>query len=126
MRKGRGITYSPSNKNKKNGGRRKRKFRLLPPPIAVAAIKRGGFLPLILAGLGSLGALAGGASAIANAVKQAKKSEQELSETTRHNKVMESIAARGKGMYLNPPYSRKLGGFLGIKRKGGKRKTRKH
>lgn len=56
-------------------------------------IKSGGFLSLILAGLGALGALAGGASAIADSVINKKAKDKELEEQKRHNKVVE-----GKGL----------------------------
>lgn len=56
-------------------------------------IKQGGFLPLLFAGLGALGALAGGASAIANAVINKQAKDKELTEQMRHNKEIE-----GKGL----------------------------
>lgn len=72
-------------------------------PRVISVPKRGGFLPLIpiLTGLGALGALASGSSAITNAVLNAKKAKQELDEQTRHNKTIEAIAM-GKGLYLKP------------------------
>ena len=51
--------------------------------------KVGGFLPLIIAGIGALSALAGGASAIANTVIDAKDKKLKRDETERHNKMME-------------------------------------
>lgn len=56
-------------------------------------IKSGGFLPLLLAGLSALGAVAGGSSAIANTIINKKAKDKELEELKRHNKVME-----GKGL----------------------------
>lgn len=55
--------------------------------------KTGGFLPLIFAGLGALGALIGGASAVTNAVINKKSKDKQLEEQIRHNKIME-----GKGI----------------------------
>lgn len=49
----------------------------------------GGFLPLVFAGLGALGALASGASAIANTVINKKAKDKELEEQKRHNAVIE-------------------------------------
>jgi hypothetical protein len=53
----------------------------------------GGFLPLLFAGLGALGALIGGSSAIANTVINKKAKDKELEEQKRHNLSME-----GKGL----------------------------
>lgn len=53
----------------------------------------GGFLPLLFAGLGALGALVSGSSAIANSIINKKAKDKELDEQQRHNKVME-----GKGL----------------------------
>lgn len=69
--------------------------RLIPIP------KTGGILPLIpiFAGLSALGSLAGGAAGIAKAVGDYKAARKSLSESERHNKMMESIAL-GKGLYI--------------------------
>ncbi|KAK9744510.1 Borna disease virus P40 protein [Popillia japonica] len=89
---------------------KKQKFeednRVIPVP------KKGGILPLIpiFAGLSALGALSGGAAAIAKAVNQANQAKKQLSEAERHNKTMESIAM-GKGLYLKP-YKKGLGLYL--------------
>lgn len=56
-------------------------------------IKSGGFLSLLLPGLGALGGIAAGASAIANAVLSKKAKDKELEEFMRHNRAME-----GKGL----------------------------
>lgn len=82
------------------------------PPRIIKVPKRGGILPLIpiFAGLSALGALAGGASGIAKAVTNARAAKQQLDESQRHNRTMESIAL-GKGMYLQP-YKSGLGIFL--------------
>lgn len=68
---------------------------------------RGGFLPLILAGLSALGAITGGVSAVTNAINRAKSAEADLQESKRHNQKMEAILL-GKGLYLSP-YKKGLG-----------------
>lgn len=92
------------------GGKRNiRTPRIIPIP------KVGGILPLIpiFAGLSALGSLAGTAAGIAKAVNDVKTSREQLSETNRHNKNMESIAMgkRGDGIYLKP-YRKGLGLYL--------------
>lgn len=68
----------------------------------------GGVLPLIpiFAGLGALGSIIGSTAGVANAINQAKKAQQELIESKRHNTMMEAIAIGkkkgGKGFYLRP------------------------
>lgn len=71
--------------------------RLIPIP------KTGGLLPLIpiFAGLSALGSLAGGAAGIAKAVGDYKAAKKNLTESERHNKMMESIAL-GKGLHIKP------------------------
>ncbi|KAJ8969746.1 hypothetical protein NQ317_009580 [Molorchus minor] len=86
---------------KNAGGRKKIKTpRILPLP------KTGGILPLIpiFAGLSALGALSGGAAAVARTVIDAKKSKEKLEEAQRHNKTMEAIALgkQGSGLYMKP------------------------
>lgn len=80
---------------KKVGGRK----RIRVPRIIPFNSKVGGILPLIpiFAGLSALGSLAGGASAIAKTVINAKNAKKKLEEDKRHNAAMESI---GKGLYL--------------------------
>ena len=51
----------------------------------------GGFLPILFAALGAIGALAGGSAAIANAVKTSHQAAEE-EETKRHNLQIEKIA----------------------------------
>lgn len=83
-------------------------------PVRVVQVpKTGGILPLIpiFAGLSALGALSGGAAGVAKAVNDAKKAKQELEEAQRHNKTMEAIALRGKGLYLKP-YKSGFGLFI--------------
>jgi len=77
--------------------------------------KMGGFLPLLLAGLGALGALAGGASAIAKTVHEKQTADATLAEQTRHNYQIEKelrgsgfnksltycAHCRGSGLYLS-------------------------
>lgn len=80
--------------------------RIIPIP------KTGGILPLIpiFAGLSALGSLAGGAAGIAKAVNNYKSAQNNLRESERHNKMMESIAI-GKGLYVKP-YKKGTGLFL--------------
>lgn len=83
---------------KKAGGRKK--FRV--PRIIPFERKTGGILPLIplFAGLSALGALAGGASAVAKTVIDAKNVKKKLEEDRRHNAAMEEIGKKGSGLYL--------------------------
>lgn len=93
---------------KNNGGRKRiRTPRIIPIP------KQGGILPLIpiFAGLSALGSLAGGAAGIAQAVNKAKSAQKQLQESERHNKTMEAIALKGKGLYMKP-YKKGLGLYL--------------
>lgn len=93
---------------KEAGGRKRvRTPRIIPIP------KTGGFLPLIplFAGLSALGGLAGGAAGIARAVNKAKEARRQLEESQRHNKVMEAMALKGKGLYLKP-YRKGLGLYM--------------
>lgn len=73
--------------------------------------KQGGFLPLILAGLGALGSIAGGAAGIAKAVDSKAADKKKQREIERHNKAMESkqrmYVKAGQGLY-----QRKSGGGL--------------
>lgn len=72
------------------------------PPIS------GGVLPLIpiFAGLGALGSIIGSTAGVASAINQAKKAQEELLESKRHNDAIEAIAIGkkkdGKGFYLRP------------------------
>jgi hypothetical protein len=77
---------------------------------ALDVTKHGGFIPLIIAGLGALASLATGVTqAVHN--KQAKdKAQRELQ---RHNQAMEAIAkataaaaVSGKGLHLRPYYGK--------------------
>ena len=58
--------------------------------------RSGGFLPLLFAALGAIGALAGGGAAIANAVKTSQHQSAEEAEIKRYNQEMEKIAQRAK------------------------------
>lgn len=58
----------------------------------------GGFLPMLFAALGAVGALATGASSIAEAVMNSKAKNAKLEELKRHNRVME---AKGGGSVFN-------------------------
>lgn len=67
----------------------------------------GGVLPLIpiFAGLSALGTLAGTTASVVNAIKSAKRGQEALDESKRHNRRMEEIAIgnkSGKGFYLRP------------------------
>ena len=76
--------------------------------------KSGGFIPLLLAGLGAIASLAGGASAIAKTVIDKRARDRELDEQQRHNMAMEHSGAGlrcdackgtgfvGSGVFLNP------------------------
>lgn len=81
-------------------------------PRVLSIPKTGGVLPLIpiFAGLSALGALTGGAAGVAKAVNDARSAKQQLQESQRHNKTMESIAM-GRGLYLRP-YKTGLGLFF--------------
>lgn len=71
------------------------KSRVIPIP------RKGGFLPLIplFAALGALGSLGGGAAAIAKAVNDAKAAKDQLAETARHNRAMETKKTVGSGFF---------------------------
>lgn len=56
---------------------------------------KGGFLPLIFAGLGALSGLLGGGAAVANSVIDYKDRQKRLEETIRHNKAMENNKTGG-------------------------------
>jgi len=111
---------------RESGGKNKIKL----PRILPVSSKIGGVLPLIplFAGLSATGALAGGAAGIFKAINQAKTARQQLDESKRHNKRMESIAL-GKGLYLKP-YKTGLGLYLkphsgqGLKKKARTKLTR--
>jgi len=69
--------------------------------------KVGGFLPLIVAGIGALSALAGGASAIANTVIDAKDKKLKRDETERHNKMMEENVKKIKTLQIGSGLKKK-------------------
>lgn len=90
---GGGVKRSKGGKKTSKG---KGKRRIAPPK------KVGGFLPLLLAGLGALGSLAGGGAAIARSVNAAKAASKQLTEAERHNKKMEELLVRkGRGLQLH-------------------------
>ena len=80
--------------------------------------RSGGIIPLLLAGLGALASLAGGASAVAKTVIDKRARDKELAEQERHNRALEAGAAQsgsglrceacsgtgfaGSGLFLNP------------------------
>lgn len=94
---------------------KKKKVRV--PRVIPVPNKIGGFLPLlplIFAGLGAAGSLAGGGAAIARAVNDAKNKSKMLDEAMRHNKTIEAIAMgnkKGSGLYLKP-YRKGYGLYL--------------
>lgn len=79
------------------------KYQPIHVPRVIPLPKTGGVLPLIpiFAGLSALGSLAGGAAGIAKSVNDYKIAQQNLRESERHNKTMESLAL-GKGLYIKP------------------------
>jgi hypothetical protein len=95
------------------GARRKKsKKRIIKAP------KRGGFLPLVLAGLGTLAGITGGVANVVRTINESKAAEKQLQELKRHNLRMEPVAGkglkigrkkikRGKGLYLKPYNSSK-------------------
>lgn len=95
---------------KKSGGRKN--FRV--PRVIPFEAKSGGVLPLLplFAGLSALGSLAGGASAIAKTVIDAKNAKKKLGEDQRHHKVLEEIGKKGSGLYLRKNARGGLGLFL--------------
>lgn len=88
------------------------KCRQIKIPRIIPLPKIGGILPLIpiFAGLSALGSLAGGAAGIAKTVNDYKSAQQNLRESERHNRTLESIAL-GKGLYIRP-YKQGNGLFL--------------
>lgn len=61
----------------------------------------GGFLPLVIAGIGAASALAGGASAVYTAITDSKHKKRMEQEIIRHNKEMEKInskTSQGSGL----------------------------
>lgn len=96
---------------RKAGGRKKIR---VPRIIPFERSKVGGFLPLIplFAGLSALGSIAGGASAVANAVVNSKNARKKLEEDRRHNIVMEEIGKKGSGLYLRKTPKSGVGLFL--------------
>lgn len=68
-----------------------------------------------------MGSLAGGVSAVTNAVKKSQTAQKNLEETRRHNKIMEELAkATGKGLFLRP-YLKNGGGVKKKKLTSSKR-----
>lgn len=58
---------------------------------------KGGFLPLVFAGIGALSSLIAGGAAVANSIIDYKDRKKKLEETVRHNKALEQIQS-GRGM----------------------------
>lgn len=88
------------------------KDKTIKVPRVIPLPKTGGILPLIpiFAGLSALGTLAGGAAGIAKTINDYKSSKDNLHESERHNKTMESIAI-GKGLHIKP-YRKGQGLFI--------------
>lgn len=89
---------------KNSGGKSKiRMPRILPITPSINHV--GGALPVLLlpalSAISALGGLIGGASGVIKAINSAKESKDQLAESARHNKMMESIAL-GKGLYMTP------------------------
>lgn len=113
---GQGISYQTAmrvarRRRRRGGFKRGTTQRVIPIPK-----KSGGFLPLLLGGLGALGSLIGGGSSVYQAIKKAKQAQKNLEEAKRHNEKMEAIAigktADGKGLYMGP-YKSGLGLYVG-------------
>ncbi|XP_073990923.1 uncharacterized protein [Rhodnius prolixus] len=80
----------------------KTKIRKIPRVLPVP--RTGGILPFLVplfAGLSALGSLAGGATAIAKAVKNTQEARDRLEEMRRHNRKMEEQHV-GSGFFLKP------------------------
>lgn len=69
--------------------------------------KVGGFLPLIIAGIGALSALAGGASAVANTFIDANDKKKKREEAERHNKEMENNIKNIKTLQIGSGFKKK-------------------
>jgi len=61
-------------------------------------IKKGGFLPIAIAVIQGAAAAAAGATAVYNAISDAKHKKKMEQETIRHNKEMEKIRSQGSGL----------------------------
>ena len=78
--------------------------------------RTGGIIPLLLAGLGALASLAGGASAVAKTAIDKRARDKELQEQERHNRALEAAGGgsrcvncngtgfAGSGVFMNPYY----------------------
>lgn len=79
----------------------------------VIPLIQGGVLPLlpIIAAMGALGSLAGGASQVAKTLTETAAARRRLEELKRHNLKMEAIAVGGRGLHLKP-YKNGYGLFL--------------
>ena len=95
------------NGKKKNVNSRKTRTKHIPRI-------QGGFLPALLAALpflSAVGTLVGGGAAVAKTVIDAKRSQEDLNETRRHNKKMEEEARKnGRGLYYTPYKARQTNG----------------
>lgn len=87
------VTNGMKIKRKLSGGGMKRKTK------KKTKIIKGGILPLLLAGLTTLGSLVGGLGTAGKAISTANTNAKRLEEEKRHNMAMES---KGRGLYLKP------------------------
>lgn len=88
----------------------KGKKKNIKTPRVIPVPKTGGILPFLIplfAGLSAAGTVVGN---VANYIRQAKSAKKQLDESSRHNRVMETVAM-GKGLYLGP-YKKGLGLFI--------------
>lgn len=100
---GAGLKKRYGCKTKKNKNKKKKKTARKGGRRIRTPKKVGGFLPLLLAGLGALGSAAGGAAGIAKAVNEAKAASKRLAEAERHNKAVEAmLLKKGRGLQLHP------------------------
>lgn len=111
---GKTLSYKDALKIARNAVRRAGGRRKILVPRIIPVPKTGGFLPFLIplfAGLGAIGSIAGGASAIASTINKAKAAKAQLEEAVRHNKNMEAIAlgrntslgkrGNGLGLYIS-------------------------
>ena len=66
--------------------------------LSYEQLKTGGFLPILLAILGAVGATAGGAATVANSVISTKHQSAQEQEMKRHDREMETIAKNAKNL----------------------------
>lgn len=113
-----GETYLPLTstqiKNLKSG-KRSRKIKLSKKQLK--KIKSGGFLPALLA---AAPVVAGVVSTLANAYSNKKTNDKLIEEKIRHDKALENIQKRGKGVYINKNPNSGNGVYINKKPNSGK------